>query len=119
MRIRTVYFCVPEAVFAEIISFWEGLLAQSPSERSVGWCEFRVGEINLGLLPVSEPVVPSESCVPVLEFDDGEIQGRISRAKELGAMAIIEGADHPDYPRLAAVMVDPWGYRFELTSFHG
>jgi len=78
-----------------------------------------VGDINLGLLPVGAEVRPSESCVPVLEFSDLEIEARIGRAKELGATAVIEGADHPDYPKVAAVLADPWGYRFELTSFHG
>ena len=119
VRIRTVYFCVPASVFSEVITFWEALLGEHPSDRSEGWCEYRVGEVNLGLLPVTDPVVPSETCVPVLEFSDEDIASRITRAKGLGAVAIIEGRDHPDWPRLAAVLADPWGYRFELTSFHG
>jgi predicted enzyme related to lactoylglutathione lyase len=77
-----------------------------------------VGETNLGLLPVAAEVRPSESCVPVLEFSDDEIEARICRAKELGAIAVVEGTKHPDYPKVAAVLADPWGYRFELTSFH-
>jgi predicted enzyme related to lactoylglutathione lyase len=119
MRIRTVYFCVPADRFEEVVGFWGRVLGVAPAHRSDAWCEFKVGEINLGLLPVIDNVAASESCVPVLEFPDDEIDAAIVRSKRQGAVAFIEGRGHPDFPRTAAVMRDPWGYRFEMTNFHG
>ncbi len=118
MRIRTVYFKVPDMDAAS--GFWSALLGIQPSKRFPQWCEFRVGEINLGLLPLDTGAPGSQArCVPVFEFPDGQVADRIERAKQLGAAAVLEGEDHPDYPNVAAVLVDPFGNEFEITSYHG
>ena len=57
--------------------------------------------------------------MPVFEFSDDEIDRYIQRAKDLGATVIVQGKDHPDYPRTAAVFLDPFGNEFEVTNFHG
>ena len=56
--------------------------------------------------------------MPVFECTDEEAVRTIQRAKDLGATAVLEGKDHPDYPHTAAVLVDPFGNEFEVTSFH-
>jgi len=52
------------------------------------------------------------------EFADNEVVAAIARAKVLGATTVLEGKVHPDYPRTAAVLVDPFGNEFEVTNLH-
>ena len=117
MRIRTVYFKTPR--IAAAVAWWSDVLDAKPTKVFPSWQEFRVGEINLGFLktdPGSAPERPG--CVPVFEFTDSEIEMRIARAKAAGATVILEGEAHPDHPRTAAVLVDPFGNEFEFTCFH-
>jgi|SRR5262245_66333013 len=117
MRVRTVYFKVQQLGAAR--AWWEKFLGVQPVKNFERWSEFRVGEINLGLLQIDGAAGASGApCVPVLEFADGDIARRIERAKGLGARVVLEGKDHPDYPRIAAVLVDPFGNEFEVTNLH-
>lgn len=119
MRVRTVYFKVRH--LGPVRAWWEDFLGVKPTKVFAQWSEFQVGEINLGFLQIDAqpPGGRGASCVPVLEFADDEVARRIARAKELGATAILEGRDHPDYPNTAAVLVDPFGNEFEVTNLHG
>jgi predicted enzyme related to lactoylglutathione lyase len=117
VRVRTVYFKTPR--IAEAVAWWSHVLDAKPTKVFPPWQEFRLGEINLGFLKV-EPGSTSgrASCVPVIEFTDSEIETRIARAKAAGATVILEGESHPDHPRPAAVLVDPFGNEFEFTCLH-
>ncbi len=117
MRVRTVYFKV--RYLAGPRSFWSALLGIEPAKDFPQWCEFRVGEVNLGLLPLGASSASEPAAIPVLEFPDDEVSERIARAKELGASVVLEGEDHPDHPNVAAVLIDPFGNEFEITSYHG
>src|SRR5262249_60790905 len=89
-------------------AWWEKFRGVQPVKNFERWSEFRVGEINLGLLQIDGAAGASGApCVPVLEFADGDIARRIERAKGLGARVVLEGKDHPDYPRIAAGLVHP------------
>jgi predicted enzyme related to lactoylglutathione lyase len=116
MKIRTVYFKVRN--LDQCVKFWSELLEIQPRTSSPHWAQFRIRDINLGLLPL-EPKGERPSCVPVFEFPDDVIQAKISRAKAMGASVILEGKDHPDYPNTAAVLQDPEGNEFEFTNYHG
>ena len=117
MRVRTAYFKAPQ--IDKAVAWWSDVLDTKPSKVSPAWQELRVGEINLGFLRI-EPAPASDrpSCVPVIEFNDSEIETRIAKAKAAGATVILEGEAHPDHPRPAAVLVDPFGNEFEFTCLH-
>lgn len=117
MRVRTVYFKVARLV--EAGDWWRKFLGVEPAKSFPRWLEFRVGEVNLGLLQFDDAGAGAPTCVPVLEFADDEIAVRIERAKELAATVLLEGEAHPDYPKTAAVLRDPFGNEFEVTNFHG
>lgn len=89
----------------------------APTKAFPEWIEFRVGGLNLGLLRLDIGGGRAQ-CVPVFEFADSEVVAAIARAKALDATAVLEGNDHPDYPRTAAVLVDPFGNEFEVTDLH-
>ena len=114
-----MYFKVRELEPA--VAWWRRFLGCAPAKCFTSWCEFRIGDINLGLLAVPEhaPEAGRPSCIPVLEFPDSEIEAAIARAKQLGASALLEGESHPDHPNTAAVLVDPFGNEFEVTNYHG
>jgi hypothetical protein len=116
MRIRTVYFKVGEQA-DPALRWWSSFLQSEPTKSFPPYYEFRVGQINFGLLALD--AAPSPSCVPVFEFPDEEIAGAIQRAKNLGATTVLEGEAHPDYPNTAAVLRDPFGNEFEVTNYHG
>jgi len=115
MRIRTVYLKVSDVEAAG--QFWQAFLGIAPTKAFSEWIEFRVGVLNLGLLRL-ETEGGRAACVPVFECADDEVAAAIVRAKGLGATAVLEGKDHPDYPRTAAVPVDPFGNEFEVTNLH-
>lgn len=118
MRVRTVYFKTDR--LAEAADWWRRLLGRDPVKQLDVWHEFRVGEVNLGFLRFDAHGASAPSrCVPVIELPDDEIAAAIARAKNLGARAILEGEQHPDHPKAAAVLVDPFGNEFELTCLHG
>lgn len=116
MRVRTVYF---KAVQLEkAAAWWSAVLGTKPTKIFPAWQEFRIGEINLGLLRIDAEIgLGPQRCVPVFEFPEEEIEARIAAAKAAGARAILEGDAHPDHPSLAAVLVDPFGNEFEFTCF--
>lgn len=117
MRVRTVYFKTPRIV--EAVAWWAGVLDAKPAKVFPSWQEFRVGGINLGFLKAEPvPTLGRSSCVPVIEFSDSEIEARIAKAKAAGATVVLEGEAHPDHPRPAAVLVDPFGNEFEFTCLH-
>src|SRR5262249_53311254 len=101
MRVRTVYFKVRE--LKPVREWWRSFLAREPTKDFAEWCEFRVGDVNLGLLPLAEhtPGSGRPSCVPVLEFSDDEIVAVIARARQLAATVLLEGEAHPDHPKVA------------------
>jgi len=117
MKVRTVYFKVDQ--LSEVIAWWEAFLGFKPSKQSEAWAEFRIGQVNLGFLSLPDRPGGGQGCVPVLEFSDAEVVSQIAKAKALGARAVLEGAEHPDYPNTAAVLVDPFGNEFEVTNYHG
>ena len=116
MKVRTVYFKVRR--LEDAAAFWSALLARPPAKSFPEWIEFRVGSVNLGLLRTHGPTSAQPGCVPVFELPDDEVEGCIRRAKELGATVLLEGEDHPDHPRTAAVLRDPFGNEFEVTNLH-
>lgn len=118
MRIRTVYLKVGDRA-GDAVAWWSNLFGAKPAKAIPPYYEFRVGDINFGLLAIPPASDPPGACVPVFEVSDAEIDAAIARAKEGGATVILEGDDHPDYPNTAAVLRDPFGNEFELTSYHG
>jgi len=119
MRVRTVYFKTNR--IDEVSNWWAQFLGREPAKKFEKWREFRVGAVNLGFLQWEGAVAGGGSggCIPVIEFADENIVESIAKAKALGAEAILEGEDHPDYPNTAAVLVDPFGNEFEVTNYHG
>ena len=118
MRIRTVYFKVDRLV--EVVQWWQEFLGTQPTKAFPQWHEFRIGEMNLGFLKYQHASDGARSvCVPVFQVPDDEVAERINQAKRLGARAVLEGEDHPDYPKTAAVLVDPFGNEFEVTCYEG
>jgi hypothetical protein len=115
MKVRTLYFKVRR--LEDAAAFWGALLGTPPTKSFSEWIEFRVGNVNLGLLRTDGPP-RGGGCVPVLELPDEEVAGCIERAKDLGATVLLEGEDHPDHPRTAAVLRDPFGNEFEVTNLH-
>ena len=117
MRVRTVYFKVRR--LEDAAAFWRAFLGTPPVKSFPEWVEFRVGELNLGLLRAeAADRRAANPCVPVFEVADAEVDACIQRAKDLGATVLLEGEDHPDYPRTAAVLRDPFGNEFEVTNLH-
>jgi predicted enzyme related to lactoylglutathione lyase len=114
MKVRTVYFRVRR--LEEAAAFWAAFLGTSPTKSFPEWIEFRIGELNLGLLRAD--AAGRGACVPVFELADDQVEACIRRAKDLGATVLLEGEDHPDYPRTAAVLRDPFGNEFEVTNLH-
>jgi predicted enzyme related to lactoylglutathione lyase len=114
MKVRTVYFKVRK--LEDAAAFWHAFLRTAPTKSFPEWIEFRIGDVNLGLLQADAPA--RSACVPVFELADDQVDACIRRAKDLGATVLAEGEDHPDYPRTAAVLRDPFGNEFEVTSLH-
>jgi catechol 2,3-dioxygenase-like lactoylglutathione lyase family enzyme len=117
VRVRTVYFKVRR--LEDAAAFWGAFLGTPPVRSFPEWVEFRVGEVNLGLLRAeAADRRAANPCVPVFEVADAEVDACIQRAKDLGATVLLGGEDHPDYPRTAAVLRDPFGNEFEVTNLH-
>jgi predicted enzyme related to lactoylglutathione lyase len=102
---------------SDACAFWSKLLEMPPVKNSPKYCEFKLANINLGLLLNDfGDEFKGANCVPVFEFADDQIAGYIDRAKDLGASVILEGLDNPSL--LSVVFADPWGNEFELSRFH-
>ena len=113
MKIRTIYFKVKDINGAK--AFWQALLQIGPHKDFDSWKEFNCGNIRLGLLLLDDAVSGS-SCVPVFEIDDDTLPEYIQRAKDLGAIVIVDGLNDPDLKSI--VFRDPFGHEFELSKFH-
>ena len=116
MKIRTVYFKVPE--MRPAVEFWSQFLEVKPHKNSEYWAEFKCANVNLGLLWMEEFKVDQDrsNFVPVFEFTDVELASRKERALALGARVLVDIADHPDGK--SYVLADPVGHEFEITKFH-
>lgn len=115
MRIRTVYFKVSDVVVAA--AFWGKILQIKPHKNFDDWYEFWCGNIRLGLLRNDfDDVVQGSGCVPVFEFEDHILTEYITRAKEAGAVVVVDGLDDPNLKSI--VFRDPFGHEFELSRFH-
>lgn len=115
MKIRTVYFKVSDIDKARL--YWQALLKLDPVKSTAKYCEFRVENINLGLvLNDFGDKFEGANCVPVFEFSDAELSGYTERAKSLGSTVILDGLDDPHL--LSVIFADPWGNEFELSKFH-
>ena len=114
-KIRTVYFKVSE--MDKAVAFWQPLLGLSPVKAGTKYSEFRVDNINLGLvLNDFGDKFEGANCVPVFEFADDELPAYIEKAKSLGGTVILDGLSDPHL--LSIIVADPWGNEFELSKFH-
>lgn len=113
MRVRSTYFKVKD-MQAEI-EFWQALLAQDPAKTSPHWSEFIVAGQRLGFLlnDFGEELVGCSS-VPVLEVDEGTMEATIIRAKNAGAIVILDGLSNPKMNSI--VLASPGGHEFELCN---
>lgn len=115
MKIRTVYFKVPEMKSAS--EFWQTFLGIEPHKKSEKWHEFMVGELRLGLLLNDfGDQFSGSNCVPVFEFPDEAVMERVEQARKLGAKEILNGLDDPNLK--GVVFADPFGNEFEVSKFH-
>lgn len=115
MKIRTVYFKVKNMDGAR--DFWHALLAVAPHKVGAWYSEFRLDNINLGLVFIEgDEEWSGANCVPVFELADADLPTYIDRAKSLGASVIIDGLE--DQNLKSFVMADLWGNEFELSRFH-
>jgi catechol 2,3-dioxygenase-like lactoylglutathione lyase family enzyme len=115
MKIRTVYFKVPDV--AKAAAFWSGLLQVKPHKDFDSWKEINCNNIRLGfLLNDFGDKFSGSGCVPVFEFEDAALPAYIERAKALGATVIVDGLDDPNMKSIA--FRDPMGHEFELSRFH-
>jgi len=115
MKIRTVYFKVADMEKSR--RFWQTFLGMEPVKSSGRYSEFKVGNINLGLvLNDFGAQFSGANCTPVFEFDDSDVLSFIERAKALGAEVLLD-ALHDDAIK-GVVFRDPFGNEFEVTRFH-
>jgi catechol 2,3-dioxygenase-like lactoylglutathione lyase family enzyme len=114
MKIRTIYFKVPDT--AKACDFWSTLLLTAPHKDFDSWKEINCGNIRLGFLQNPGDVVTGSSCVPVFEFSDDALPAYIERARALGAQVVVDGLNDPHMKSIA--FRDPFGHEFELSRFH-
>jgi catechol 2,3-dioxygenase-like lactoylglutathione lyase family enzyme len=115
MKIRTVYFKVPDVKKAA--SFWEGVLQVKPHKTFDTWQEFMCGSLRLGLLRNDfGDTFSGSGCVPAFEFTDETLPIYIDRAKSLGATVVINGLNDPNMKSIAFKC--PFGHEFEFSRFH-
>jgi catechol 2,3-dioxygenase-like lactoylglutathione lyase family enzyme len=115
MKIRTIYFKVPDA--RKAANFWQAILQVAPHKNSDNWQEFMCGNIRLGLLLNDfGDEFHGSGCVPVFEFPDDQLQGYIDRAIKAGGTVVLDGLNDPNLKSF--VMRDPFGHEFELSKFH-
>src|SRR4051812_8345195 len=116
MKIRTVYFKVPD--MEQAVNFWRGFLDQQPPKYSPYWSEFKCSNVNLGLLWEEGFVVKmhKSNFVPVFEFQEDQLEKMKTLALNLGATILVDMKDHPD--KKSYVLKDPLGNEFEVTRLH-
>ena len=115
MKIRTLYFKVPDVVKAA--AFWSAVLQVKPHKDFEKWKEISCGNIRLGLLLNDfGDKFSGSGCIPVFEFSDADLPGYIARAKAEGAEVVIDGLDDPN--KKSICFRDPFGHEFEFSKFH-
>jgi len=115
MKIRTIYFKIAD--MEKAVSFWRQFLQIEPSKYFKKYSEFRISNINLGLvLNDFGDEFSGANCTPVFEFGDEEVSGFIDRAKTLGATVVLDGLNDENIK--GVVFRDPFGNEFEVTRFH-
>lgn len=98
-------------------TFWQALLNLTPHKIGARYSEFKLANINLGLLfNEMNDQWTGTNCVPVFEFADQELPYYVELAKSLGANVVFDGLDNPHIQSI--VMADLWGNEFELSRFH-
>ena len=115
MKIRTCYFKVSN--MQEASAFWKSLLEIDPIKSTPKYSEFRMDNINLGLvLNDFGDKFEGANCVPVFELADAELQSYVDRVNRFGGTIILDGLEDPNL--LSVIVTDPWGNEFELSKFH-
>jgi len=114
MKIRTIYFKVPDT--AKACEFWSKLLLTAPHKDFDSWKEINCGNIRLGFLQNPGDEFTGSSCVPVFEFSNDALPAYIERARALGAEVVVDGLNDPHMKSIA--FRDPFGHEFELSRFH-
>jgi predicted enzyme related to lactoylglutathione lyase len=115
MKIRTVYFKIMDMRAA--VSFWSQFLRMGPVKEFEKYSEFRVSNINLGLvLNDFGDSFSGANCCVVFEFGDDELFESIERAKALGATVAVDALNDENIKGI--VFRDPFGNEFEVTRFH-
>ncbi len=101
----------------EAVGFWRSLLGLAPVKSSAKYSEFRMDNINLGLvLNDFGDKFEGANCVPVFELPDEELPAYIEKVQALGSRVLVDGLTDPHL--LSVVCADPWGNEFELSKFH-
>jgi Glyoxalase-like domain len=113
MRIRSSYFKVKD-MQAEV-NFWRVLLNLEPTKSSTHWSEFLIAGQRIGFLlnDFDEKLVGCSS-VPVLEVDEGAMEATVLRAKDAGAVVVLDGLSNPAMNSI--VLASPGGHEFELCK---
>ncbi|MGE0252157.1 MAG: VOC family protein [Dongiaceae bacterium] len=115
MKIRTVYFKVPD--MKKAVAFWRAVLQIEPHKTFDEWHEFWVGQTRLGLLLERNKEKAANNCVPVFEFASvEELRQYLKRAQENGAKMVFDGLEDPDINSI--VLADLFGHEFEFTKIH-
>lgn len=111
MRVRSSYFKVSD-MNAEV-AFWRRLLQHEPTKASPNWSEFLIAGQRIGFLlnDFGEHLVGC-SCVPVFEVDEGAMESTVARAKDAGAVVVLDGLSNPKMNSI--VLASPGGHEFEL-----
>jgi predicted lactoylglutathione lyase len=115
MRLRTVYLKVNDMEASTL--FWQKLLEREPHKRSGKWTEFMIDTTRLGLLlnDFGDEYTGSSS-VPVFEFEENALHDFVKRAKENGAVVVVDGLEIEAMKSI--VLSSPDGHEFELCMCH-
>lgn len=115
MKIRTVYFKIPD--MPKAVHFWRQFLGMEPIKNFEKHSEFKVSNINLGLvLNDFGDTFTGANCAVVFEFGDNEVLEFIERAKNLGATVVLDALHDKNIK--GVIFRDPFGNEFEVTRFH-
>jgi Glyoxalase-like domain len=97
------------------LSFWRALLDLEPIKETSHWSEFMIAGQRIGFLlnDFGEELVGCSS-VPVLEVDEGAMEATVARAKNAGAVVVLDGLSNPKMNSI--VLASPGGHEFELCN---
>jgi len=114
-RVRTVYLKVSDMDAAR--EFYGKFLGVPPKKDGNVWCEFPLGNMNLGFsLEPKKAGSGGSSFVPIFEFADNEIYSYVHRAKTLGASIVTDSLSEGQGQSI--LMKDPFGNEFEISREH-